>query len=169
MKRSIGTWQMAGFIFTGITGTLLHFLYDWSGESPVVGLFSAVNESIWEHMKLLFFPMLIFSFIEYIKVGKAYTNFRCVKALGTGVGLATIPALYYTYTGALGLSVDWFNIAIFFIAAAVVYYLEAKLLIKGQPVCPFPGIAVAFLVLMAAAFMVLTYYPLQIPLFLPPA
>ena len=165
MKKSISFWQMIGFIFTGIGGTLLHFLYDWTGQNPVVGAFSAVNESIWEHMKLLFFPMLLFSLIEYKRVGKHYPNFWCAKVIGTALGLMVIPVMYYTYTGALGLQVDWFNIAIFFIAAAAVYWLETRLLQQGLPHCRHPKIPFGFLLLFGLLFIMLTYYPPNIPLF----
>ena len=43
MKRSLPFWQFAGFVFTGVFGTLLHFLYDWT-DSKFSALFSAVNE-----------------------------------------------------------------------------------------------------------------------------
>lgn len=165
MKKSIPFWQMIGFIFTGVGGTLLHFLYDWTGQNPVVGAFSAVNESIWEHMKLLFFPMLVFSFMEYRRIGKGYPNFWCVKVIGTLVGLTVIPTIYYTYTGALGVQADWFNIAIFFIAAAAVYWLETRLLQTGRPRCKFPAVALGALFLMGAIFVMLTFYPPNLPLF----
>ena len=165
MRKSISFWQMLGFIVTGVGGTLLHFLYDWTGQNPAVGAFSAVNESIWEHMKLLFFPMLVFSFIEYARIGKDYPNFWCVKLVGTLLGLTLIPALYYTYTGALGVSADWFNIAIFFIAAAAVFWLETKLLESGRFRCPLPAAAVGALLLMGAVFVMLTYFPPNLPLF----
>jgi hypothetical protein len=168
MKKSISCWQMAGFVFTGVVGTLLHFMYDWTGQNPLVGAFSAVNESIWEHMKLLFFPMLAFSLMEYVRIGKVYPNFWCVKLIGSLVGLAVIPTLYYTYTGALGLSADWFNIAIFFMAAVLVYWLETKLLQKGKPSCPFQKAAFAGLLLLGTIFVMLTFSPLNLPLFLSP-
>ena len=166
MKKSVSVWQMIGFIFTGVGGTLLHFLYDWSGENPVIGAFSAANESIWEHMKLLFFPMLLFSFWEYARVGKEYPNFWCVKLLGALLGLLAIPVIYYTYTGALGIEADWFNIAIFFIVAAGVYWLETKLLQTGKPQCSRPRIALSVLVLLGTVFVMLTYYPLNFPIFI---
>ena len=50
MGLRVGLWQLGGFAFTAVFGTALHFLFDWSGKNTVVGLFSAVNESIWEHM-----------------------------------------------------------------------------------------------------------------------
>lgn len=168
MKKSISFWQMWGFVVTGVGGTLLHFLYDWTGQNPVVGAFSAVNESIWEHMKLLFFPMLAFSVFEFTRIGKQHPNFWCVKVIGTALGLTLIPVLYYTYTGALGVSADWFNIGIFFIAAALVYWVETKLLLKGRPRCAFPKAALASLLLVGVAFVILTYHAPGLPIFQPP-
>ena len=165
MKASLSTWQVAGFGFTGALGTLLHFLYDWTGQSPWVAAFSAVNESTWEHMKLLFFPMLIFSLVESRFVKKAYPSFWCVKLAGTLLGLVLIPVLYYTYTGALGINVDWFNISIFFITAAVVYRVETALLKSNKLPCPFPRFSLTLLLLIAIAFAFLTFRPLNIPLF----
>ena len=40
-------------------GTLFHFIYEWSGFHPLAGLFAPVNESTWEHLKMLFFPVLL--------------------------------------------------------------------------------------------------------------
>ena len=165
MKKSISFWQMIGFIFTGVSGTLLHFLYDWTGQNPIVGAFSAVNESTWEHMKLLFFPMLMFSFLQYLLIGKDLPNFWCVKRIGTAVGLILIPVLYFTYTGALGVSVDWFNIAIFFIAAAAAYWLETKLLQQGKPRCRFPTVAMIGMLALGILFVILTYIPPNLPIF----
>ena len=51
---------IAGILCVSILGTLLHFTYRWSGRNPLIGLIAPVNESVWEHMKLLFFPMLLF-------------------------------------------------------------------------------------------------------------
>ena len=54
MKRSVGLGQLLGFAVTSLGGTLLHFLYDWTGKAAWAAPFSGVNESTWEHMKLLF-------------------------------------------------------------------------------------------------------------------
>ena len=168
MKKALLRWSLGGFIFTAAIGTLLHFLYDLTGQSVLTAPFSAVNESTWEHMKLLFFPMFIFSFIEYRFIGKNYQNFWCAKLAGTAVGLLLIPIIYYTYTGALGVSADWFNIAIFFIAAGAAYLLEAILLKCGLGFCKSPLTAFIFLCLIAAAFIVLTFVQPEIPLFKDP-
>ena len=64
MNNKIGLWQFFGFALTSVGGTLLHFLYEWTGESKIAALFSGVNESTWEHMKLLFWPMLLYAIVQ---------------------------------------------------------------------------------------------------------
>lgn len=168
MKRSLKLLQIVGFIFTGIAGTLLHFLYDWTNQSIIVAPFSAVNESTWEHMKLLFFPMFVFALIEYRFIGKSCKSFWCVKLAGTSVGLLLIPMLYYAYIGAFGVNKDWFNIAIFFIAAGAVYCLEALLLKRKKPACKFQISALIILCLIGLSFMTYTFDQPKIPLFQDP-
>lgn len=169
MKKTLINWAKIGFVFTGIVGVLLHFLYEWTNESVVVAPFAAVNESTWEHMKLLFIPLFIFALIQWKLRGRHYEDFWQVKLLGTLAGLITIPLIFYTYTGALGKSADWFNIAIFFIAAAVTFCLEYRLF-RQEPSLHIPG-AAAFALMCAIflAFIVLTFIQPKIPLFIDPS
>ena len=53
-----------GFLWSIVFGTVLHFLYGWTGENRVVGLYAAISESPWEHLKLLFFPVLVYTVWE---------------------------------------------------------------------------------------------------------
>ena len=168
MKASIPVWQMGGFIFTGILGTFLHFLFDLTGGSLWAGIFSAVNESIWEHMKLLFYPMVLFSLLEYRFWGKETPGFWKVKLLGILVGLGLIPVLYYTYTGILGTSADWFNIAIFFLAAGAAYWVETRRFQRGITNAKGSKAAVCVIGALAVIFTVLTFLPPEIPLFRDP-
>ena len=64
MNRSIPLWQFWGFAAVSLGGTLLHYLYDWTNQSLPAAPFSGVNESTWEHMKLLFFPMFLFALVQ---------------------------------------------------------------------------------------------------------
>lgn len=168
MEKKIPVWQMIGFIFTGLLGTFLHFLFDLTGGSTAAALFSAVNESIWEHTKLIFYPMALFAVIEYFAWGKEKEGFWWVKLLGIAVSLLLIPVSYYTYTGILGVNADWFNIVIFFLAAGLGYFVETKLLERDKT-CRLPSpIAILLLLLIGAAFTVFTFYPPQIPFFRDP-
>lgn len=168
MCKSITHWQIAGFLFTSIFGTLLHFLFDLSGQSIIAALFSAVNESIWEHLKLLYWPMVLFAWIESRFGEKRYRHYWCIKLAGVLLGLILIPTLYYTYTGILGTSADWFNIAIFFIAAGVAYRTETRLFQKEFTCRLEPRRAFLVISLLSIVFLVLTFLPPHIPFFQDP-
>ncbi len=168
MKRSVPSWQIAGFVFTSILGTLLHFLFDLTGGSAIAALFSAVNESIWEHMKLIYYPVLLFALIEYRVWGEETENFWCIKLAGILLALGLIPSVYYVYTGILGTSAAWFNVTIFFIAAAAAYWIETKQFQKTGT-CKLPGkAAFVLIILIGAVFTVFTFYTPEIPLFQDP-
>ena len=155
-------------MFTAVVGTLLHFLFEWTNSSIVAALFSAVNESIWEHMTLLFYPMVVFGLVEYRFWGKECPAFWRIKLLGILIGLVRIPVVYYTSTGILGMSADWFNITIFFIAAGVSYLLEAKLF-QHPLACNHPAkYAIFLLCLISLTFTVFTFRPPHIPFFRDP-
>ena len=130
MKHTSSLWQLAGFALSTLGGTLLHFLYDWTGESSLVAPFSGVNESTWEHMKLLFWPLFLFALIQRLFF-KEQENYWCVKLVEILLGLLLIPALFYTYNGVFGKSPDWMNIVIFYITALLVFLFE-QLAFKKQ-------------------------------------
>ena len=132
MRKQLFWWELAGFLFTAAAGSLLHFVYEWSGGSTLAAAFSAVNESTWEHMKLLFFPMFLFSVVQVIVLGRQYPNFLAVRAVSTLVGLVLIPVLFYTYTGVLGRDVMWLDVTIFFLAALGAFLLDWRLLRRGR-------------------------------------
>ena len=167
MKRSIGLWQLMGFAVTSLGGTLLHFLYDWLGEALWIAPLSGVNESTWEHMKLLFWPMLIFAIVQSFFF-KDHEDFWCVKLRGILLGLVLIPVLFYTYNGVVGKSPDWLNIAIFFVSAAVAYIYETRLFHAAELRCRSPKSAVAVLSVIALLFVVFTFATPEIGIFKDP-
>ena len=166
MKRTVWLWQLSGFAFTSLCGTLLHFLYEWTG-SVWVAPFSGVNESTFEHMKLLFWPLLVFAIIESFFF-REYGSFLCVKLRGTLLGLALIPILFYTYNGVIGKSPDFVNIAIFFVSAAAVYIHETKKLNEGTLSCKSPKVALISLGIIALLFVLFTFKTPKIGIFKDP-
>ena len=167
MKRSVRLWQFWGFAVTSLAGTLLHFLYEWSGEALWTAPFSGVNESTWEHMKLLFWPMFFFALFECFFF-RNRRDFWCVKLKGILLGLVLIPVIFYTYNGAVGPSPDWFNIAIFFLSAASAYLAETRLFIREDTACRFPRFAFTALCLIALLFVLFTFVTPQLGIFRDP-
>ena len=163
MKRTVWIWQLVGFAITSIVGTLLHFLYDFTNKSVWVAPFSGVNESTFEHMKLLFWPMLIFAVIESFFF-RGYSGFWWIKLFGISLGPALIPILFYTYNGAIGKSPDLVNIAIFLISAALAYIFEARLL-KRNFTIQNPRFAICILCIFGLMFTVFTFRTPRIGIF----
>ena len=167
MKQASFLWQTAGFALTSLGGTLLHFLYDWTGESILTAPFSGVNESTWEHMKLLFWPLFLFALIQR-RFFKKQENYWCVKLSGILLGLALIPVLFYTYNGVFGKSPDWINIAIFYVCAGLVFLFERWIFKQDWRRCERPQLAFIVICLIGALFVAFTFAPPQIPLFRDP-
>ena len=167
MKRSIGIWQLVGFAATSLIGTLLHFLYDWLGNAAWIAPFSGVNESTWEHMKLLFWPMFLYAIVQSFFF-KDREDFWCIKLKGTLLGLVLIPVLFYTYNGVIGKSPDWLNISIFFISAAIAYIYETRQFNDGAAICKNPKAAITVFCVIAALFVVFTFKTPEIGIFQDP-
>ena len=167
MKQASLLWQAAGFALATFGGTILHFLYDWTGRSIFAAPFSGVNESTWEHMKLLFWPLLFFSLIQR-PFFKNQKNYWCIKLAEILLGLMLIPVLFYTYNGAFGKSPDWINISIFYITAVLVFLFERRGFRTTPLHCNHPRLALAILGLIALLFVVFTFTPPRIPLFQDP-
>lgn len=131
MRRRWDGWEWGGFLFTVLAGTGLHFLYGWTGERSWIAGFSAVNESVWEHMKILYVPLFLLSMVQLCFQGRTSSNYLAARAAAVLCGTALIPVLYYTYTGALGRGFLAADIGIFLLSAAAVFLLDRVLRRRG--------------------------------------
>ncbi len=158
-------WALSGFLFTVAAGTALHFLWGWTGRNRVAAAFSSVNESTWEHMKLLFFPSFLFSMIEvWFRDSR---NFLAARGLCLWVGTALVPVLLYTYTGIVGVHVLWVDAAVFILSAAAAFSLDLCLRGTGRLTSGWQQAAgLAALWALALVFVLWTYRPPHLPLFL---
>lgn len=165
-KTKIKNYQIIGAIFVCILGTLLHFTYELSGENVIVASFSAVNESVWEHLKLLFFPMLLTTIIGYFYIGKNAPNFICSKTLGIITAMSFIIIFFYTYTGIIGKSIVFIDIALFFIAVILGEYLAYKLITNNFKCNNIVSIITLTVILIC--FILFTYFTPKIGIFKDP-
>lgn len=167
MKKRVFWWQIAGVVFTVALGVLLHFVYDWSGGLILFASFSAVNESVWEHMKILFFPLLFFALIESFFLVE-FKNFWSIKLKGILIGVILIPSIYYFFNGVIGNTPDWFNIAIFVISVGASFIYETKKFTDLQNEKRGSTKSVFILGLIAALFVIFTYAAPQLNIFKDP-
>ena len=121
-------YNLIAFFVIGILGAISHFVYEWSGKNQILGYFFAVNESTWEHLKLLFFPTVALSFIEYIFVKKEIKNYVPSVVISLIVGMLSIIVLFYSYKGFLGYGIDFINILIYYISVIIMLIVKNKII-----------------------------------------
>lgn len=145
-----------GFFFVLITGTISHFIYDWTGKNALAGFFFPVNESVREHMKLIFFPMLAFSLLTLPKTKEFYPCIFSALAAGTLIGTFLIPIVFYTYTGILGNHFLVMDLMTFVFCAAAAFYTVYKLSLSCKAK-PYDSLLKILLLLVCIGFFLLTY------------
>ena len=150
-----------------ILGIILHFTYEWSGYNLLIGTFSAINESIWEHLQLIFFPMILTMTIGYVYSKDKSSNYLCNKLLGILLSLSFIIISFYTYTGILGYNFVFVDISIFFLAAIIGQYYSYKRNLYDIS-CKNKYICLIILVVLTFCFIIFTFIPPRINLFLDP-
>lgn len=155
LKRYTAT----GILFTAVLGTLTHFCYQWSGENPLLALVVPVSESTWEHMKMLFFPMLLWSLLESALLRKKYPDLFWADAAGILTGLLLIPAIFYTYSGILGRTWMIADILLFYVSILAGFLVRSRLARRRNR----PGISrwilLGALLALLAAFFIFTWNP----------
>ncbi len=165
--KHIKKYMIAGTIFVAVLGTVLHFAYALSGNNILVGLFTPVNESIWEHTKLIYFPMLLYAFYLNKKVKEEHPCVCPAMIAGALLGVLLIITLFYTYTGIIGFNVAFVDISIFYISVIASFYVAYRFLLS----CKIGKFNVALQIiniLMIGLFILFTFYPPHIPLFINP-
>ena len=166
-------WIIVGIPVISVVGSVMHFVYDWSGGLTIIGLFAPINESIWEHLKLIFWPSLVWWIVGYFCIKKSYevslSQWFCSGTTGLYIGPIFIVSFYYTYTGAFGIHSLFLDILSFImgVATAQLFALHVYCYAKTRKSeLILAGIAVF---LFGAAFIIYTISPPEIPLFFDPS
>ncbi len=168
MNKNLFKYSIIGFVFVCVLGSLSHFFFEWSGYNTAVSFFCPVNESIWEHLKLLFFPYLIWSIIQYFLMSREKGTLAA-KYIGALVGMTVIVTFYYTYNGIIGKDIDFLNILSFFIGVFAAF-LTDYILIKSSKLKPalYDTLSITLFIITSAVFFCFTFAPPFIPLFKDP-
>lgn len=168
MKKNISLYKFSvySFLFTCILGTFLHFTFELSDKNNFVALFSAVNESTWEHLKLLFFPMLFSTIIGFFYFREKYSNFLCAKIKSICFSLFFTISFFYTYTGIIGNNFSIIDILSFYVSCFIGEYVFSYI-IKKYPKCN-KLFSIIILIILIIMFFSFTFNPPKINLFKDP-
>lgn len=161
--------SVLAFLIIGTVGTLWHFIYEWSGGNSFIGIIAPINESVWEHLKLLFFPALFYFIVEYILCKDSYENYIPAAVIGIFAGMLTITAFYYTYNGILGYGVSALDILSYFLGLFATLCVKRRIL-KNNSFCSKTAkyFTLALAVFTAVLFGIWSFYPPSLAIFIPP-
>ena len=152
---------LLAFAVTTVAGACLHFLYDLL-PNPVTALFSPVNESLWEHGKILFWPYLA-AMLALTRRGAP--GCRTPWLLTAPLMVCAMLAAGWLYHFTLGGEAMAVDIGIYVVVMALGFLLPQAL--EGSCERPLPGTLGLLLTLaMGAALVLFTFLPPDCPLFL---
>lgn len=148
-------------VIASLAGTALHFLYDIL-PSPLTALISPVNESVWEHLKLLFWPILVGA---AVLSGKRKKKERFWSSFFVSL-LATPLFLLLCFYGlkALGIESIVLDIALYYISMFFGFFL-ARLLYRKSRIERYGGYALMLVILYASALILFTFAAPDLPIF----
>ncbi|MCQ5376409.1 MAG: DUF6512 family protein [Methanomassiliicoccales archaeon] len=166
-KNPVLKLELVGIVFIVLVGSALHFTFDLSGSNPLVGIFSAVNESVWEHLKLSFWPALLYAVIEYGYLNRKTGSFFPAKTIGIYLMPLIIVFSFYLYRAFIeeNLVID---ILIFILAVAIGQFASYRLMTWKATSRIYTPISIVALILLAILFIIFTFYPPQLPIFQDP-
>jgi len=146
-------------------GFLLHFAYEWSGEAALVGTVCPVNESVWEHLKLAFFPLIVWWLAYGWRINLPFRHCTIAAAVSSGAACLTVVLIHYATEGAFGKSIMVVDIASLAAGLFLGQYLAILMLDRphGKAAWSASALTVTALTIMMVVF---TFTPPHIPLFL---
>jgi len=148
-------------LMTAIIGSILHFTYELSHRNKFVAIFSAVNESTWEHIKLALSGIFFCMLVDIWVLGEN-PNYWLARSFSLIMPILVIPAFFYCYrivTGwrsCLPLDIGIFIVASFLSSIVFAMFLDAP---EIGLIPQLVSIALAILIL--TLYLSLTRFPLH--------
>lgn len=148
-----------------LLGTLFHNLYEWT-ENDFLAIISPVNESKWEHIKIMFYPYLLIGAIEYLIIGKDTRNFVFGKTLGVitliiaTFGLIQLAELFTDEPSTL------FHIIAYAIGIIIAQYVSYKVITDKEYNGCTRWISYVIIIIVIGIITYFTYRPLKIDFFM---
>lgn len=164
MQDDLKSRCVSGFFFVSVIGTLLHFAIGFFGYSPVLAVIAPVNESVWEHLKLLYFPELLWCFLN-ISLQKKYPCHLFSQAMGILTGILFTLVVFYTYSGILGEISTIFDILLYYAAVGVMQCTVFAVCKKGYCERQQQITGALVLILLCGLFALFTFFPPSLALF----
>lgn len=167
-------WEMFGVFFIYVLGTVLHYFGDVVQLGTWLYWVHPVNESCFEHAKMAFYPLILWSIIEKSNVDLSWKQILPARALELVVFFLFHQMLFIQIY--FGLKIEQFGLVIevvysilmFLVGIFLGQYLAYRVMLF-RPTRYLPLIVASFFILLYAFFIIyFTYHPLELLLFYDP-
>ncbi len=167
-RKKFKRMEIIGAVAVSLCAALFHFTYEFSGDNFFVGLISAVNESVWEHTKIIYFPFLFYAIIEYLVVKPKLLRFFIAQTVSLAfITLITI-TFFYTYTGMFGGELLILDIICTVIWASLAFMISYKLYYSKYNLEKYKMLYILLFCGQLAIQLLFTPFVPHIPLFMDP-
>ena len=154
------TYLITSILIISTVGTISHYLYDISNHNKIIGLFCAVNESTWEHIKLALTPTILWSIVDGLLYG-SNPNYFLAKLVSLLVIIILMPLLFYGYKMIIKKNSVILNIVNFYIVI-IASQLSFYYILQAKPITFIPNyLSCLGLFIVFGAYLLLTLMPLK--------
>jgi hypothetical protein len=168
-RRKVAAWEFLGFLVVFFAGSFLHFIFELSGFNVLFAPFGSVNESTWEHLKLFYWPALLFAVVEHAFIRHEVNNFWAAKAHSIVITPIVVAIAFYTYVGIVvpidGKGTLAGTLVTAALGVALGQWASYRLLVGPQRSRRWHVAGVIAIVAMGVAFVLFTFLPPRIFLF----
>jgi hypothetical protein len=165
LNKKILYWEIGGIFFIIFLGSFMHFLFELTGYWAPIGAIAAVNESVWEHLKLGYWPLVFFTLIQYNFIKDEAKNIALAKLLASIMIIGFIIVFFYSYTAILGEDLFLLDILSFVLAVILAQLVSYKILTMKRLKKSVSIVSLVGLVIIGLLFILFTYFPPHLPLF----
>lgn len=160
-------WILTGIPVLFLLGSLMHFLYQLTGQSTFAALFAPVNESVWEHSKLVLWPVILWWLLYdcFHSGQKQYDREKWYAGalFALLAALLTMPLVYYFYTEAFGTELLWVDILILLLSLIAGQLGGLHLYRRSAGIRP--SLTLLVFAALILVFILFTFRPPHIPWF----
>ena len=168
-RRRVALWEVTGGLVIFFAGSFLHFLFELSGFAVVAAPFASVNESTWEHLKLFYWPAVLFAIVQHAYTRHQVHNFWAAKGASILIAPLAIVIGFYAYVGVVvpiyGKGALIGTLITAAIGVALGQVASYRLLTGAPRGRRAHVLGVVAILLLGAAFALFTFFPPRIFLF----
>ena len=167
-RRALAISEAAGCAVIYAAAVFLHFFYPLSGGSPLSILYGAVNESVWEHLKIFTAGYIGYALLQLCWLRVPFKRYAAAKCAGLYALMLGIAGFHYLYTAVIGRSIPAVDVISSAVIVVLAQLLSYRLITADDRIEDYFAPALMLLLLYYLMFFSFTIFPPKLGLFRDP-